>query len=299
MHPAVIAVISSFLFGRSQTTKIGSEISAALLITRSIVQGSGLGPYLYIIYKSDLKTFCELNKLLMYADDANLLVPQNSMCSLSDEFNNILSWARQNKMTINLKKTKQLVFRRPNLCLMALPSYLPDIDVVDSVKLLGVIVNATFNQFEHVNYVVTMCNQRLYLLKVLRGLGLNRKGLDCVFSAVVLSRLIYAVEAWGNFVSKDQEGRINKTLKKAHKWGLSTHLFTFAMLQAIYAEKLFYKACVNPQHCLYHLLPPMRQDTCNYNLRKRKHDYQVIRAQTSLHRKSYLINCLFSGGHVV
>ena len=147
------------------------------------------------------------------------------------------------------------------MCLTALPSYLPDIDVVDSVKLLGVIVNATFNQFEHVNYVVTMCNQRLYLLKVLRGLGLNRKGLDCVFSAVVLSRLIYAVEAWGNFVSKDQEGRINKTLKKAHKWGLSTHLFTFAMLQAIYAEKLFYKACVNPQHCLYHLLPPMRQDT--------------------------------------
>ena len=56
-----------------------------------------------------------------------------------------------------------------------------------------------------------MCNQRLYLLKVLRGLGLNRKGLDCVFSAVVLSRLIYA---WGNFVSKDQEGRINKTLKR-------------------------------------------------------------------------------------
>ena len=120
-------------------------------------------------------------------------------------------------MTINLKKTKQLVFRRPNLCLTAFPSYLRDIDVVDSVKLLGVIVNATFNQFEHVNYVVTMCNQRLYLLKVLRGLGLNRKGLDCVFSAVVLSRLIYAVEAWGNFVSKDQEGRINKNIKKAHK----------------------------------------------------------------------------------
>ena len=145
-------------------------------------------------------------------------------------------------------------------------------------------IPVTSVQFSSVQLKLHGLNAVGYLLKVLRGLGLNRKGLDCVFSAVVLSRLIYAVEAWGNFVSKDQEGRINKTLKKAHKWGLSTHLFTFAMLQAIYAEKLFYKACVNPQHCLYHLLPPMRQDTCNYNLRKRKHDHQVIRAQKSPHR---------------
>ena len=67
----------SFLAVRTQATNIGNKISAAQLITCSIVQGSGLGPYLYIIYRSGLKTLSEINMLLMYAD---YLVPQNSNC---------------------------------------------------------------------------------------------------------------------------------------------------------------------------------------------------------------------------
>ena len=100
-------------------------------------------------------------------------------------------------------------------------------------------VNAIFRQSEHVGYILSICNQRLYLLKVLRALGLDRRGLDCVFHAIIVSRLIYAIEAWGNFVNKEQEGKINKTLKKANKWGLSTYLYTFSILRKRYAENLF------------------------------------------------------------
>ena len=295
LHPAVVAVISSFLFGRTQATKIGKEVSSALSISRSIVQGSGLGPYLYIIYKSDLKTISNENALLMYADDANLLIPQKSNSSIIDEFDNIQSWAERNKMIINLKKTKQLVFRRPNLSASLLPSYIPDVDVVDTIKLLGVYVNAIFRQSEHVGYILSICNQRLYLLKVLRALGLDRRGLDCVFHAIIVSRLIYAIEAWGNFVNKEQEGKINKTLKKANKWGLSTYLYTFSILQKRYAENLFYKVCANTEHCLFHLLPLLAQH--NYNLRRRRHEHQIIRALTSLHRKSYIVDCLIKGDY--
>jgi len=176
-----------------------------------------------------------------------------------------------------------------------LPSYIPDVGVVDTIKLLGVYVNAIFRQSEHVGYILSICNQRLYLLKVLRALGLDRRGLDCVFHAIIVSRLIYAIEAWGNFVNKEQEGKINKTLKKANKWGLSTYLYTFSILQKRYAENLFYKVCANTEHCLFHLLPPLAQH--NYNLRRRKHEHQIIRALTSLHRKSYIVDCLIKGDY--
>ncbi len=89
LHPATIALISSFLFDRTQSTRIGSFTSKPLRITRSIVQGSGLGPTLYIINASDLKPQSSDNKLCLYADDSTLLVPEKTSVSASCELENI------------------------------------------------------------------------------------------------------------------------------------------------------------------------------------------------------------------
>ena len=45
--------------------------------TQSTVQGSGIGPSLWIIMESDLRPLSAVNVLVKYADDTNLLV---SMC---------------------------------------------------------------------------------------------------------------------------------------------------------------------------------------------------------------------------
>ena len=68
----------------------------------SIVQGSGIGPSLYIIMESDLHPKSRDNKLMKYADDTNLLVPETSNCTLSKEFEHIKHWAKVNKMVITL-----------------------------------------------------------------------------------------------------------------------------------------------------------------------------------------------------
>jgi len=44
-----------------------------------IVQGSGIGPTLYVVMKSDLHALSQLNDLYKYADDTTLLVPQLSI----------------------------------------------------------------------------------------------------------------------------------------------------------------------------------------------------------------------------
>jgi hypothetical protein len=80
----------------------------------------------------------------MYADGTNLLRPESSQISMVDEFDNFLTWATNNKLTINKSKTKQLVFYRPNARSSVIPACLPDNDLVDSDKILGVFAHCFF-----------------------------------------------------------------------------------------------------------------------------------------------------------
>ena len=69
--------------------------------------GSGVGPTLYIIMESDLKTLSHRNLFCKYAEDTNLIVPGNSDIGLSEEFISIENWARANKLIINLSKIQR------------------------------------------------------------------------------------------------------------------------------------------------------------------------------------------------
>ena len=52
----VISWTMNFLTGRSQAVILDGLVSCFIKITQSVVQGSGIGPILYIIYASDLRT---------------------------------------------------------------------------------------------------------------------------------------------------------------------------------------------------------------------------------------------------
>ena len=54
-------------------------------------------------------------------------------------------------------------------------------------KLLGVYFRHDFNFSKHVESVVAICNQRLYLLAQLKKQGLGIRALDSVFNAIVLN----------------------------------------------------------------------------------------------------------------
>jgi len=94
--------IISLLTGREQRSKVQDILSKAIGINLSIVQGSGIGPSLYIIMESDLYPKSSDNKIMKYANDTNLLVPETSNCTLTDEFEHIKAWATAKKMVINM-----------------------------------------------------------------------------------------------------------------------------------------------------------------------------------------------------
>jgi hypothetical protein len=68
--------INYCLTGRTEITKVCTRYSSCLSNTRSIVQGSGIGPSLFIFMEGDLHALCSDNVMCKYTDHTNLLVPE-------------------------------------------------------------------------------------------------------------------------------------------------------------------------------------------------------------------------------
>ena len=124
--------IMSLLADLTNATRFGCQLSLQLSINRSIVQGSGIGPVLFIMFAHDLKPLDILNYLLKYAD-VSLLCPQNSRTSVELEMTHVIHWARENKWLLIYWRRWKWFFSHD-----LLPSVMPDVRRVATAKLLGV-----------------------------------------------------------------------------------------------------------------------------------------------------------------
>ena len=64
----------------------------------------------------------------------------------------------------------------------------------------------------------------MYLLKQPKLQRLGIKQLHIVFTASIVSRVLYALPAWGGFLSFDLLNKIDSNLRKVHKFGYETCL---------------------------------------------------------------------------
>ena len=123
-------------------------------INLSIVQGSGVGPCLFIIVIADLKPTGITNHLVKYADDTTLLVPERHSNSLEEEFSNVQKWAILNKLTRDISKTKEMVFHRYSPRCLLPPPPLSNIERVKFTKLLGVYISDTLRAGKQIEYML-------------------------------------------------------------------------------------------------------------------------------------------------
>ena len=130
-------------------------VTTALSITRSIVQGSGIGPMLYVISAQKLKTLSAMNSLSKYADGTTLLVPQFTDCDIESEFEHIQHWSEEHKLFINKSKTVEIIFWRTTRtkCKYYVLPNMVEIQRVESVKLLGVFLTSNLTWSVHIEYM--------------------------------------------------------------------------------------------------------------------------------------------------
>jgi len=184
-----------------------------------------------------------------------------------------------------------LVFRRPNLNHSLLPDPVCSIEQVLEARLLGVIISDKFAFYSLVNYLLSVCSQRMYLLKLLRQQGLPKHELDIVYSAILVNRITYALPAWAGSLTADLINRVNSLLKKCFKYGYNKKCDILSQLLQQADNKLF--ASLNkPTHCAHYLLPPIKPYV--RTLRTRGHSYTLPKCKYSQYKNSFVCHHLYS-----
>ena len=104
----------SYLTNRFQKTMANGHTSDVLPIRCGVPQGSVLGPLLFLIFINDLQWALTDCKVKLYADDSvlyhsgiNIQETVNLLQTSLDEFGH---WCIVNKLTVNTKKSKLMVF---------------------------------------------------------------------------------------------------------------------------------------------------------------------------------------------
>ena len=134
----------SYLSDRRQYVSYNGVRSGTKSITCGVPQGSILGPLLFLIYINDLYNVCHKSIPILFADDTNLFYKGNKLDvlvkNINDELENISLWLKVNKLSLNIKKTHFIVFKRGKAPMSHLNIKIDDqlIDKVEKKKFLGV-----------------------------------------------------------------------------------------------------------------------------------------------------------------
>ena len=142
------------------------------------------------------------------------------------------------------------------------------------------------------NNILSIISQRFYLLNQLRRQGLPKSALKVIFHSLIISRILYALPAYSGFLSAANISRLDASLRKARRWGLTDTILTIQELIDNTDDDLFNKVHIT-NHPLHHLLPPpSAASQSSYDLRSRGHSLSLPNA-SNLFRKSFITRCLY------
>ena len=129
----------------------------------------------------------------------------------------IEEYARQNKMKLNYKKTKLMLFN-PGTARDFMPRFEfnnEEIEVVEEYKLLGLIMRNDLSWSSNTNFMITRANKKLWCLKRLKRLGANTKDLLDVYCKQIRSILEFASPVWHPSLTSKDRGKVERVQKSA------------------------------------------------------------------------------------
>lgn len=226
-------LLKSYLTGRTQKVKIMSATGQVLLSNEQPVhcgtlQGSVLGPLLFVIYINELcKARLDKGSIVCYADDTVIFIEGSSWHEVFELANKHLSavksWLDHNQLSLNLDKTCYMTFSaseatQPDTQFSLL---LGDstIQKVKHMKYLGITIDQHMKWQLHTKNVASRLRKTLYKFHELRQV-VDKQLLRTIYYGIVQSVVQYGIAAWGGAYAT-----YLKEIEKSMKAIIKTALF--------------------------------------------------------------------------
>ena len=194
--------VGSYLRNRQQYVKMGDCSSECLDIACGVPQGSVLGPKLFVLYINDICNVSSLVKCILFADDTNIFCSGENLQQLLDvissELSKIKKWLDKNKLSLNLNKTKIMLFgncKIHNQIQVQIDGV--NIERVNENKFLGVIIDDKICWKPHIKHIKSKLSRSISVLVKAKHV-LDHKSLYILYNSLILPYLEYCTETWGN-----------------------------------------------------------------------------------------------------
>ena len=215
----------NYLLDRKQFVTINGQESEVKQLYCGVPQGSVLGPLLFLIFINDLPNCTELLSLL-FADDTTFQISGHDLGTLfqtaNNELNKAATWFQANRLTLNVSKTKFILFRKKNMN-VDLSSFSLKIgnEVVERIgtgckqtyfKFVGLLLDEYLTWDSHINNVhgkLAAGNFAINSAKNFLPLQIRKM----LYNSLFKSHLEYGILAWGG-VSPNKLKGIQNLQKK-------------------------------------------------------------------------------------
>ena len=200
-------LLQSYLSHRHQVVDFNGSTSDTLEIKIGVSQGSVLGPFLFSVYINDLPSCTDKFNMIMYADDTTLFCDINGNPAdehvLNTELCKITDWLSANKLSLNVNKTKCMVFHSDKKKMLYPKLFIDAIEIerVDYFNFLGLQLNHTLkwnNQLSCVSLKISKITGLLHKLKSEYPTSI----LKSIYNTLILPNISYCILSWGSQIDK-------------------------------------------------------------------------------------------------